>query len=293
MNKKVWLEVALNGPWTKKRQPNIPMHPDEIIKEAIECVNLGASIIHYHGYDPDTGVESLDVTLHEYIIDSIKSEVDVIIYPGILTLNEKDALTEKALHYRYQHIPPLATSKKVEWMVVDPGTSSLTMLKDVEKMKDTFIYINSNESVKTGMDIANEYRVNPSFAIYEPGYIRLGNAFYQTYKNSMKPIYRFMFTNQFSFGYPPTQYALNSYLELLNEINDDANWMVAGLGVDIEPLVEQGIKLGGHIRTGLEDYLLGTHETNKSLTERTVALINHYQRELASPEEIRAILKQS
>lgn len=291
MTEKVWLEVALNGPWTKQRQPNIPTHPDDIIDEAIKCVKQGASIIHYHGYDDKTGKESFAIDLHIYIIQSILSEVDAIVYPGIQTLNEKDALSTKALDHRYEHIPLLAKLDLMEWMVVDPGTAHLSMIDKPNDKDNSFIYINSNESIKAGMDIANEYSIHPSFAIYEPGFIRLGNAMDKAYGKSTNPIYRFMFSDQLSFGYPPTEVALNSYIELLKSVDKDASWMVAGLGVEIDSIIQKTIVHGGHIRTGLEDYLLGTRETNYSLTERTVDTIVKHGGELASPSEIRSTLK--
>ncbi|MFN9956840.1 MAG: 3-keto-5-aminohexanoate cleavage protein, partial [bacterium] len=45
-----WLEVALNGPWSRERQPAIPIHADEIVEQAIACAHEGAAIIHLHPY---------------------------------------------------------------------------------------------------------------------------------------------------------------------------------------------------------------------------------------------------
>lgn len=288
--KNTWLEVALNGPWKKERQPNIPIHPDDIICEAIECVKHGASIIHYHAYDHKTGNETTDVNVHSYIINGILSEVKAIIYPGIVTLSEEDAITEKALDFRYNHVQKLAKENLIDWMVVDPGTCHFTVLDDVENVDKSFLYINSNPSIKAGLDIASEHDIIPSYAIYEPGFIRLGHKFSEVYKKGLNPIYRFMFSDQFSFGFPPSEFALQSYEKLLKELNADANWMIAGLGVDIEPLVKSALTLGGHIRTGLEDYLLGTDHTNISLTKITVEAIKKHGGQLAAPKEIRSVL---
>ena len=35
---KTWLEVALNGAWTRKRQPGIPIAVQEIVGKGIACV---------------------------------------------------------------------------------------------------------------------------------------------------------------------------------------------------------------------------------------------------------------
>ncbi|HAM47587.1 MAG TPA: 3-keto-5-aminohexanoate cleavage protein, partial [Alphaproteobacteria bacterium] len=35
MSRKVWIEVALNGAWTRAQQPNVPVTPDELIADAL------------------------------------------------------------------------------------------------------------------------------------------------------------------------------------------------------------------------------------------------------------------
>jgi uncharacterized protein (DUF849 family) len=50
-NAPTWLEVALNGPWSRERQPAIPIDADEIVEQAVACAHEGAAIIHLHPYD--------------------------------------------------------------------------------------------------------------------------------------------------------------------------------------------------------------------------------------------------
>ncbi len=57
MSSPVWLETALNGPWTRARQPLIPIAVEEIAAEGIACAKAGAAIVHFHAYDPDTGLQ--------------------------------------------------------------------------------------------------------------------------------------------------------------------------------------------------------------------------------------------
>ena len=64
MTKKVWLEVALNGPWGRQRQPRIPIEPSEIIAEGIAAAEAGAAIIHVHAYDPATGKQNDDPEIY-------------------------------------------------------------------------------------------------------------------------------------------------------------------------------------------------------------------------------------
>ena len=58
--RRVWIEAALNGPWSRALQPGIPDTVDAIIAEGIACARAGAAIVHTHAYDgadrrPSTG----------------------------------------------------------------------------------------------------------------------------------------------------------------------------------------------------------------------------------------------
>ncbi|AUX79455.1 3-keto-5-aminohexanoate cleavage protein [Sinorhizobium fredii] len=77
------IEVALNGPWTRKRQPKIPVAADEIASEAIACSKAGASLVHFHAYDVTTGDQTTDVAVIEEIIAGVRDEVGVRLYRAI------------------------------------------------------------------------------------------------------------------------------------------------------------------------------------------------------------------
>lgn len=66
--------------------------------------------------------------------------------------------------------------------------------------------------------------------------------------------------------------------------------MIAGLGVDIRPLIPETVRLGGHIRVGLEDAPFGCIMTNTALVEETVKLIRVNGAEPATVAQMRATL---
>ena len=49
--RKVLIEAALNGPWSRRRQPGIPDTVDAIVSEGIACAAAGACVVHVHAYD--------------------------------------------------------------------------------------------------------------------------------------------------------------------------------------------------------------------------------------------------
>lgn len=51
MPNRTWLEVAVNGPWGRERQPGIPVRIRDIVAEGVACAREGAAIVHVHAYD--------------------------------------------------------------------------------------------------------------------------------------------------------------------------------------------------------------------------------------------------
>jgi len=81
--KLVWLEAALNGPWSRSLQPGIPISVAEIVAEGIACAKAGAAIVHIHAYDAATGRQKDDPELYAAIIGGIRAAADAIVYPTI------------------------------------------------------------------------------------------------------------------------------------------------------------------------------------------------------------------
>jgi uncharacterized protein (DUF849 family) len=96
-----------------------------------------------------------------------------------------------------------------------------------------------------------------------------------------------MFSEEFSFGFPPKPAHLRAHVALLDECAPGAPWMAAGLGVDIRPLIPAAVAAGGHIRVGLEDMPWGAATTNRALVEEAVRLVRAAGGEPASAAEAR------
>ena len=257
MKNPVWLEVALNGPWSRERQPAIPVHADEIVEDAIACAAEGASIIHFHPYDPATGRQRDDYEIYAPIIERIRAKVDVICYGTLPFAGDVDAKDALSPEKRYAAVEKLASAGLIEWSVVDPGSTNISTRKDVASGKQGFVYSNPESHIRHGLDLCHRHKLTPSYAIYEPGFMRLGAALRRMVSGLTPPVYRLMFSDNFTFGFPPEEWALEAYVRLLGIEEPSAQWMVAGLGVQIDPLVDFAVTHGGHIRVGLEDAPLG------------------------------------
>ena len=69
--------------------------------------------------------------------------------------------------------------------------------------------------------------------------------------------------------------------------------MIAGLAVDIRPLIPAAVAQGGHVRVGLEDAPLGTDVPNVMWVEQAAAAIENAGARLATATEIRRTLAQA
>lgn len=285
--RKVWIECALNGAWTRERQPAIPISRDEIIADGVAAANAGAAIIHLHAYDETTGRQKDDYDLYAPLIEGIRAQCDAIVYPTLPITGSGYAGELRSARERYAHLEKLAQNGLAEWAVIDPGSAVFTRFDEIARGEPGYTYFNPDDHFYEGMRIGEQYAVRPSFAIYEAGCTRLGAAKAKQMPGVPVPVYRFMFADEFCFGFPPKVSYLDTHLQLLSDCDAGASWMVAGLGVDIRPLIAPAVERGGHIRVGLEDRPWGVTETNAGLVEEAVKLVHAVGGEVATPAEVR------
>ena len=287
----VWLEVALNGPWSRERQPMIPITEDDIVEQAIACAHEGAAIIHIHPYDPLTGRQRDAYEIYAPIIERVRSKVDVICYGTLPFTGDVDAKEPMSAEQRFAAVDKLASSGLLEWTVVDPGSTHISTRATLATGHEGFLYSNPESHIRHGLELCRQYGLHPSFAIYEPAFMRLGSALAQCYPGLPQPIYRLMFSETLTFGFPPRTWAIDAYRELLNEEASHANWMVAGLGTEVLPLVHDIVKRGGHVRVGLEDVPMGHKVGNLEQVKDARARIEKAGARTATAAEIRRSLQ--
>ena len=286
-----WLEVALNGAWGKSRQPRMPVAVRDIVQEGIAVARAGAAILHFHAYDEHTGIQKDDWQLYAKIIEGIRAEVDVIAYPTIPLAGSTLTAQANSARERYRHVDELASRGLLEWAVVDPGSCNFLRYDAGARGESSFVYLNSGDDIEEGLRLCAQHKLHPSYAIYEPGFARLGADLASKRPDLPRPIYRLMFSDEYAWGFPPEPYALEAYLTLLRRVAPQAPWMVAGLGADVRPLIEATVAAGGHLRVGLEDAHLGTDRSNAELVEEAARLLYHAGAHLASADTIRRSLR--
>jgi 3-keto-5-aminohexanoate cleavage enzyme len=83
-------------------------------------------------------------------------------------------------------------------------------------------------------------------------------------------------------------------LAVLEDLPAETEWNVLATGPHQLPLTTLGIIMGGHVRVGMEDNLYLRRgepvESNAQLVDRTVEIARLLGREVATPDEARAML---
>jgi uncharacterized protein (DUF849 family) len=283
---KVLIEAALNGPWSRSRQPGIPDTVAAIIAEGVACAAAGASILHVHAYEGG-GAQTFDWQVYARIIEGIRAKVDVPVYPSIPSAGIGTSPQVMEATARFAHIETLAARGLLEFAVIDPGSVNFTELGLQGPPAAT--YLNPEEHIRYALAVAARYGFRPAYAIYEPGFTRAGAALARA-AGTKTPIYRLMFSDTFAFGFAPKPYALIAHLALMAEEAPGAPWMIAGLGADIRPLIAEAVRRTGHIRVGLEDAPFGCTSTNPALVADAVERVRAAGAEPATVGEMRAAL---
>ncbi|MEM8987507.1 MAG: 3-keto-5-aminohexanoate cleavage protein [Pseudomonadota bacterium] len=277
--RKVWLEAAINGAAGRRRQPRVPVMPEEIIQDALACARAGASIIHFHAYDPETQEPKEDVEIYARVIEAVRSQTDAIVYPTLAFRGEFEE--------RIAPIDALGRRGLMEWGVLDPGSVNITHNFHIEEGDNGLLYANSDGLIRALLDLAARDKWRPSYAIYEPGFARAGAILGKGVEGLPTPVYRVMFSRNFTFGLPPEPYALDLYGRLIADVAPDAPWMIAGLDVDLQRISPVALAMGAHIRVGLEDAPFGCERSNVALVERAAAMIEGAGFTLATPDDVR------
>ena len=250
------------------------------MSESSFTTEVTVPIVHVHAYDESTGRQHDDWQIYARIIEGIRSRVDAIVYPTIPLAGSN----------RFSHVEELARRGLIEWTVLDPGSVNFARFSAVAQTAEGFVYENSLADISDGMRIVRAYALHPGYAIYEPGFTRLGAALAKGPPPSPSPVYRFMFSDEFAWGFPPKERYLDAHLALLDEVAPNAPWMVAGLGVDIRPLIEHAVRSGGGVRVGLEDAPRGSELSNVEWVREALATVRSFGTEPASAADVRAAL---
>ena len=257
--RKTWLEVGLGG-----------RDADAVIAEGVSCAMAGAAILQ---------VSAPDVATYARIIEGIRGQFDAIVYPATTGKEEGG----------FELVDELARLGLIEWLPVMPGSANQAAYDDLREDRPGTVLLNPEARIREALRRARRHALHPAYTILEPGFVRLGATLYWR-ESPPAPLYRFLFSADGTSGFPPEDYALTAYLNLLDQVAPGAQWMVAGGHADVLPMIPRVVAEGGHVRVGALDAGSGSSMGDAEWAERAARQIVECGGELAAARDVRAAL---
>ena len=153
---KMMIEAAINELASKKYNPNVPYGPEEVAEDALACIEAGATIVHFHARDADTGAQLwTDATVYSEAMAMIRRDrPDALLYPSYPGARPKEQ--------RFAHIAALANdpAAKLDLATFDVGaTNNSGVDPDTGAFRPAGTYVNSHDDLIYFMEKSRELGV--------------------------------------------------------------------------------------------------------------------------------------
>ena len=276
----------------------LPYKPEDIAAQAVEAAEAGATVVHVHARDPETGQPSSDQGLFRQIASSIKAKSDVVICittGGGLTMTVEE---------RMAVVPEL----KPELASCNMGSINFALFPLAEKYQEwrfpwekamlagskDFIFKNTFADLETATRIMAENGTKPEFEIYDVGHLH--NLDYILKAGWVKPPVYLQFVMGILGGISATIDSLVTLKQTADRVIGPKNYVFSGFGAGRMqfPLCTTTALMGGHCRVGLEDSLyIDRGElavSSAQQVEKMVRILKEFSLTPASPDQAREIL---
>jgi uncharacterized protein (DUF849 family) len=291
MNPKIIITCAVTGAGdTVGKHPAIPVTPEQIATAALEAAAAGATVVHCHVRDPQTGKGARAVHLYAEVMERIRARNRQVIINltagmgGDLEVGDGESPmkwgagtdlvgpVERLLHVKELR-PELCT---LDCGSLNFGDGNTMVVQTPAQLREQARLIKS-------------YGVKPEMEIFDSGNLWFAKQLCAEGLIDGPPLF------QLCLGIPwgaPHDSETMAYQK--SQLPPGAIWAAFGIGRNEFPAVAQAVLLGGHARVGLEDNLWlakGVHASNGKLVEKAVKIIELLGTRVATPDEGREILK--
>ena len=286
---KVLVTCALTGVLANRDQcPYLPYTPAEIGEEARRAYEAGATQVHIHGRDPQTGAQTWSADVYRQIKEEVQKRSPVIVNFSTGGFNvgcDTDAQKRANLEHVWRVRPEVAAL----------NMGSMNYAKYSDKRKSfvfDLVFINSFTDILIAAEAMKEGGVKPELECFDLGHIQ--NARPLIAMGALKPPLQYSFVLGVMGGATPTHETL---AHMAKQVGPDDQWEIIGISRVQWSLVASALVLGGNVRVGLEDnfYLdaAGTQmaKGNAPLVEKAVRMARDIGREPMTIDEARAHLR--
>ena len=286
MNFEVVITCAVTGAGdTVGKSNKVPITPKEIADAAIDAAKAGATSVHLHVRDPETGQGSRNPKLFKEAVDRVRDDKhDVIInltagMGGDWVLNP-NKLTEPApgtdiisAEERLAHVKECLP----EICSIDCGTMNFGNGNE--------IYISTPPFLREMAQLTQKWGVKPELEVFDLGHIRFAKEMIKEGLVDEPPLF------QICLGIPwGAEQSVDTMKVMKDHLPENAHWSGFGISRMQIPMAAAAVTLGGNVRVGLEDNLYlsrGVLATNGQLVEKIVNIIDLMGGRVLTPEEAR------
>lgn len=299
MPKPVIITCAVTGGiHTPSMSPHLPVTPNEISTAAIDAAEAGASIIHLHARDPETGKPDPRPDTFMKFLPVIKQSTDAVV--NVSTGGGLGMTIEARLAAALTASPEMAS--------LNMGSLNFGIFPMLEKYKDfkhdwekpylemtkDFIFPNTFATIEYALkNLGEEHGTKFEFECYDLGH--LYNLAWFVDKGLVKPPFFVQMIYGILGGVGADLDNLMHMHTVANKLfGDDYEWSVLGAGRHQMPFCTQAAMLGGNVRVGLEDSLyIGKGElatSNAQQVQRIRTIVENLGLEVATPADARTRL---
>lgn len=282
---KAVLTCALTGVLTNPQQHPVPVTAAQMAASAKEAFDAGAAIMHVHfrAQTPGMGhLPSWEPEVAAEITDAIRAAC-----PGVI-INMTTGVIGPDVS------GPLACLRRIRPEIAAANAGSLNYLKaragGAGWAWPPIVFDNPVEKVEQMLVAMAEVGARPEFECFDVGIVRSVGLFVDVGMTT-DPDYNFVMGVASGMPADPDLLPL-----LMKYVKPGSTWQVTAIGrQDVWPLHRRAAELGGQLRTGVEDtfYLPDGEKTpgNGKLIEALARTAREVGREVASPDEARAIMR--
>ena len=275
----------------------LPYTYDQIASQAIEAAEAGASILHLHARDNETGAPSVNPDDFSPFLSRIKQATDAVVNistGGSLTLSIQDrikpaktfsaemcSMNMGSMNFSFHPLAKRYDTWKFDW------EKGYVEGSDGNIFRNTFRDIREAATTLAPEDIKFEHECYDVGHLYNLKFCLDAGLF-------KAPIFI-----QFVMGILGGIGADIDNLVFMKKtadklFGDDYRWSVLAAGAAQIPMATTASQMGGHVRVGLEDSLFITRgklaESNQQQVAKVRRIVEELGSEVATPDEVREIL---
>ena len=299
MDKVIVTCAVTGGVHTPTMSDALPITPDEIAQQSIEAAEAGASIIHLHARDPETGKPTPDPNVFMEFLPRIKQSTDAVI--NITTGGGLGMTVEERLAGPLQAEPEMTS--------LNMGSMNFALHPLANKYNDW-----KHNWEKPFLEASDDFIFRNTFR--DIAYIlkHLGEGCGTRFEHECYDIgHLYNLAHFVDAGLIKPPFMVQSIFGILGGIGadmenvmfmkqtadrlfgDDYVWSVLAAGRFQMPFITQAAMMGGNVRVGLEDSLFigkgKLAQSNAEQVRKIGVILKELGLDIATPTEAREVLQ--